>query len=60
MTQKDLRLKYDAGVKDSPFDEHLQIYVGDKNVSEDNLSDVISYIEYLEEEVIELKKQMNL
>lgn len=55
MTQKDLRLKYNGSVKDSPFDEQLKIDIDDYNHS-----DVIAYIEYLEEKFLEMKEGLRL
>lgn len=53
MTTKDLRLNYHCGVKDSPFDEQLQIYI-----DEYNHSDVIAYIEYLEDKLLEIQDKV--
>ena len=55
MTQKDLRLKYHCQVKDSPFDEQLQIYIDGWNHN-----DVIAYIEYLEDKILEMKEGLRL
>ena len=55
MTTKDLRLNYHCQVKDSPFTELFQIDIDDYNHE-----DVIAYIEYLEDRLLEVKEGVRL
>lgn len=48
MTTKDLRLSYKAGINNAPFTDQLKIVI-----KPDNKEDVILYIQYLENELLD-------
>lgn len=53
MTTKDLRINYHRDINDSPFTTLFQIYIDDYNHR-----DVITYIEYLENKLLEIQDKI--
>ena len=53
MTTKDLRIKYKSSVKDAPFKDNL-----DLTLSPRFDSDIIEYIEFLEEKLLHMQNQL--